>query len=196
MTIFVGFVSISSISVLASGLYNPTYRFSCHDQSSHLSNSPWYSGGGNSLISPPIPLFFLTSSLVPEPKLRYHAKFHYTIQTIQSNLTRSITFPSHTTVCFLCAASSRPVLSQCHSALLHSQMHRKHYGLLGIVSFNRERERGEGASETKSLRTQHYHTRKAPSNFPANCLFLSVCMCVAVCMHALLLHVYTHKHTH
>ena len=51
---------------------------------------------------------------------RESAKFHYTIQTIQSNLTRSITFPSHTTVCFLCATSSRPVLSQCHSALLHS----------------------------------------------------------------------------
>ena len=27
---------------------------------------------------------------------------------------------------FLCASSSRPVLSQCHSALLHSQMHREH----------------------------------------------------------------------
>ena len=46
----------SCITRLAKGLYNPTYRFSCHDQSSHFPSSPWYTGGGDSFISPPLPV--------------------------------------------------------------------------------------------------------------------------------------------
>ena len=55
-------------------------------------------------------------------------KFHYTIQTVTSyKQPRDQSLSAITQqLSFLCASSSRPVLSQCHSALLHSQMHREH----------------------------------------------------------------------
>ena len=130
VTIFVGFVSISSISVLVSGWYKPTYRFSCHDQSSHLFNSPWYSGGGNSLISPPIPLAPKSILSHSFPGSRAEALQPcktplYNPNNPEQPRDQSLT-PLTTHSSILCASSSRPVLSQCHSALLHSQMHREH----------------------------------------------------------------------
>ena len=48
--------STSSIIHCAKGLCNLTYRLSCHNQSSLVSSSPRCSVGGNSLISPPVPV--------------------------------------------------------------------------------------------------------------------------------------------
>ena len=86
--------STSSIISLAIGLYSPMYRFSCHDQSSHFSSSPWYTGGGNNLTSTRFlslrSPFCFTLSLSSEPKLRYHAKFNSTKQRISSNQDQSL----------------------------------------------------------------------------------------------------------